>query len=127
MTHADVRPLLERIGELTRYHGFCAVDWVHHDDRLRLIELNARPVPTIHMGALAGVDFSRAIRHFLDGQVCVQEPPDPPGDAPIHPMFPEDVLRASAEGAVAFPMRDVPWSDPPLLLHHLRRLLAPRA
>jgi glutathione synthase/RimK-type ligase-like ATP-grasp enzyme len=127
MTHADVRPLLERIGELTRYHGFCALDWVHHDDRLRLIELNARPVPTIHMGALAGVDFSRAIRHFLDGQVCVQEPPDPPGDAPIHPMFPEDVLRASAEGAVAFPMRDVPWSDPPLLLHHLRRLLAPRA
>jgi hypothetical protein len=127
MSHPDVRPLLEQLGDLTGYHGFCALDWVHAEDRLQLIELNARPVPTIHMGPLGGVDFSSAVRHFLHGEIHVQEPPETPGDAPIHPMFPEDVLRASAEGAVAFAVRDMPWTDPPLFFHHLRRLFAARS
>jgi glutathione synthase/RimK-type ligase-like ATP-grasp enzyme len=123
MTHPDVAPILRRIGLITGYHGFCAIDWVHADDRLQLIELNARPVPTIHMGPLAGVDFSRAARALIEGRIEVQEPPDPPGDAPIHPMFPEDIYRAASEGALALPIRDVPWRDPRLLLHHLRLML----
>jgi len=129
MTHPDVEPLLRRVGELTSYHGFAALDWVLDGaGRLRVIELNARPVPTIHMGALAGVDFARAIRDMLHGTPSVQVPPDPPADAPVVPMFPEDVWRASAEDALSItswlplPGRftDLPWQDPPLLLHHLR-------
>jgi glutathione synthase/RimK-type ligase-like ATP-grasp enzyme len=126
-THPDAERLVHRVGELTRYHGFGALDWVHAGDRLHLIELNARPVPTIHMGGLAGVDFPRAIGHFLRGEEVVQAPPDPPSDAPIHPMFPEDLLRAASEGTLALPLRDMPWSDPRLLMHHLRRLLAARS
>jgi predicted ATP-grasp superfamily ATP-dependent carboligase len=127
MTHPEVAPLLRKVGALTGYHGFGALDWVHAGDRLHLIELNARPVPTIHMGALAGVDFPRAIRCFLNGKQELQEPPEPSGDAPIHPMFPEDLLRAASEGRVALPIGDMPWTDPPLLIHHLRRLLAARS
>jgi hypothetical protein len=123
MTHPAVKPLLTQLGELTGYHGFCALDWVHADDRLWLIELNTRPVPTIHMGPLAGVDFSQAIAGLLAGDPEIQEPPDPAGDAPVHPMFPEDILRASSEGALSFPIRDVPWSDPRLLFHCLRRMV----
>ncbi len=122
MTHAEVRPLLERVGELTGYHGYCALHWVHAHQHLQLIELNARPVPTIHMGPLGGVDFSRAVAAFLDGKIEVQEPPDPPGDAPVVPMFPEDLFRAASEGERSLPLGDVPWSDPPLLWHHLRRI-----
>jgi predicted ATP-grasp superfamily ATP-dependent carboligase len=128
MAHDDVAPLLARIGALTGYHGFGAVDWIHGaDDRLHTIELNARPVPAIHMGPRAGVDFARAVREMLAGEATVQVPPAPPDDAPVHPMFPEDVYRAATEGRElrdwlpARPTRsDVPWTDPPLLLHHLR-------
>jgi len=95
--------------------------------RLQIIELNARPVPTIHMGPLAGVDFSRAVRELLAGVPRVQPPR--PRNARVIPMFPEDVWRAATENSLSlaswlpWPGRfsDVPWADPPLLLHHLRR------
>jgi glutathione synthase/RimK-type ligase-like ATP-grasp enzyme len=128
MSHADVEPLIRKVGALSGYHGFCALDWVlDPDGRLQVIELNARPVPTIHMGRLAGVDFARAVRELLAGVPRVQ-PPRPRVDRVI-PMFPEDVWRAASENAlslaswVPIPGRftDLPWQDPPLLMHHLRR------
>jgi predicted ATP-grasp superfamily ATP-dependent carboligase len=125
MVHGDVAPLLARVGALTGYHGFGAVDWIHGaDDRLHTIELNARPVPAIHMGPRAGVDFARAVREMLAGAATVQVPPAPPVDAPVHPMFPEDVYRLAHERALDrrawAASADVPWGDPRLLLHHLR-------
>jgi glutathione synthase/RimK-type ligase-like ATP-grasp enzyme len=132
MTHDDVAPLLARIGELTGYHGFGALDWVLGPDRrLHIIELNARPVPAIHMSRRAGVDFARAVRELLSGvPVHVQAPPPPSPDAPVHPMFPEDVYRGAVENNLdlrqLLPRRgipsDVPWRDPPLLAYHVRTL-----
>jgi hypothetical protein len=127
MTHPDVAPLLERFGALSGYTGFGALDWILEDDRLHLIELNARPVPTIHMGPLAGVDFSRALAELFAGAPTVQPQPDPPRDAPIVPMFPEDLWRAACEKSLPASdwlrrPHDVPWSDPKLLWFHLRRL-----
>jgi hypothetical protein len=129
MSHADVAPLVQRLGELTGYHGFGAIDWVLGEDgRLYIIELNARPVPTVHMAPLAGVDFARALRWSLAGVAEVQRPPAPPADAPVHAMFPEDVWRAAADKEpialgdwLPRPGRysDVSWQDPALLLYHL--------
>jgi hypothetical protein len=128
MSHADVEPLIRAVGAHSGYHGFCALDWVlGEDDGLHVIELNARPVPTIHMGPLAGVDFARAVRELLAGVPRVQ-PPRPRIDRVV-PMFPEDVWRAASENTLSvaawlpWPGRftDVPWGDPPLLMHHLRR------
>jgi biotin carboxylase len=132
MTHPEVAPLLERIGALTGYHGFGALDWILDGERLRIIELNARPVPTIHMGALAGVDFSRALGQILDGKASVHAQPDPPRDAPIVPMFPEDLWRTACEHRLPASdwlrrPHDLPLADPPLLWFHLRRLLSGRA
>jgi len=123
MVHGDVAPLLRRIGALTGYHGFGAIDWIlGDDDRLHTIELNARPVPTIHMGPRAGVDFARAVREMLGGGATVQVPPPPP--ARVHAMFPEDIYRAATQGRfdrASWDTRsDVPWSDPALLVYHLR-------
>jgi carbamoylphosphate synthase large subunit len=131
MTHPDVLPILEKVGKESGYHGFAAVDWVLDErGRLVILELNTRPVPTIHMGQLAGVDFARALGEILAGAPTVQAPPEPPADAPVYPMFPEDLYRSSSENerSVASwlprPGRytDLPWQDPPLLAFHLRRL-----
>jgi hypothetical protein len=128
MTHPDVEPILRTVGSASGYHGFAALDWVlDGDDRLQLIELNARPVPTIHMGPLAGVDFARAVRGLLDGEPAEQSPR--PRHDRVVAMFPEDVWRAATENTLSladwmpWPGRyhDVPWHDPPLLWHHLRR------
>ncbi|HXU70582.1 MAG TPA: hypothetical protein VN947_14695 [Polyangia bacterium] len=128
MSHDDVEPIIRAVGARSGYHGFCALDWVLDDDgRLQIIELNARPVPTIHMGRLSGVDFSRAVKELLGGVPRVQPPR--PRAARVIPMFPEDVWRAASEHSLSlaawlpWPGRftDVPWHDPPLLLHHLRR------
>ena len=128
MSHREVEPLIRAVGARSGYHGFCALDWVlDGDDHLQIIELNARPVPAIHLGRLCGVDFSRAVRELLTGVPRVQ-PPRPRG-ARVISMFPEDLWRAAAESSLAltawlpWPGRfaDVPWHDPPLLLHHLRR------
>ncbi|MDB4967020.1 MAG: hypothetical protein JWN44_2709 [Myxococcales bacterium] len=128
MSHADVEPIIRKVGARSGYHGFCALDWVEDPEgRLQIIELNARPVPTIHMGGLAGVDFARAVRELLGGVPRVQ-PPRPRVDRVI-PMFPEDVWRAASENRLSLaswlpiPGRftDVPWQDPPLMLHHLGR------
>jgi hypothetical protein len=128
MSHADVEPIIRTVGARSGYHGFCALDWVLDErGRLQIIELNARPVPTIHMGPLAGVDFSRAVRELLTGVPRVQPPR--PRARRVVPMFPEDVWRAASENSLSlatwlpWPGRftDVPWHDPPLLLHHLRR------
>jgi biotin carboxylase len=130
MHHDDVAPLLARVGALTGYHGFGALDWVlDASGRLQLIELNARPVPTIHMAPLAGVDFARAFAESLAGTPSRQVPPAPPPDAPVYPMFPEDVWRAASEKALRLgdllprPGRftDLPWADPGLLFWHARR------
>jgi biotin carboxylase len=129
MSHADVAPILQRLGEVSGYHGFGALDWILDEDgRLRTIELNARPVPTVHMARLAGVDFARALRDSFAGVATVQAPPPPPDDAPVHAMFPEDVWRAASDNEpialtswLPRPGRysDVPWQDPALLLYHL--------
>jgi glutathione synthase/RimK-type ligase-like ATP-grasp enzyme len=128
MSHQDVEAIIRAVGTRSGYHGFCALDWVlDSGGRLQVIELNARPVPTIHMGALAGVDFSRAVRELLAGVPRVQSPR--PRARRVVPMFPEDVWRAASENTLSlatwlpWPGRfsDVPWLDPPLLLHHLRR------
>jgi predicted ATP-grasp superfamily ATP-dependent carboligase len=130
MAHDDVEPLLERFGACSGYHGLGALDWVlDAHGRLVLIELNARPVPTIHMGPRAGVDFARAVRQLLAGRTEVQRPPAPTSDG-AYAMFPEDLWRAACEkqlrlGEWLSPrggLADLPWHDPPLLLYHVRGL-----
>jgi predicted ATP-grasp superfamily ATP-dependent carboligase len=127
IVHDDAEPLLRRIGDWSGYHGLCAIDWVlDGDGRLQLIELNARPVPTVHMGGLAGVDFAAAMRALLAGQPPAT-PQRPGARDEVVAMFPEDVWRAASESRLSLgewlPRRhrysDVPWHDPPLLAHHL--------
>ncbi len=134
----DVEALLTTLGEALGYHGFGAVDWIAslQTQKLTLLELNARPVPALHLGARDGVDFAVAARAFVRGE------PVPPfaaralrDDEPVTPLFPQDFYRAVAEDDTAAlrgwqakvaRFDDVPWDDPPLLAHYLRRRLVRR-
>ena len=143
-THDDqIDVLLERFGSQTKYDGFCAFDWIlNSEDAINVIELNARPVPALHMATRVGVDFSEAIRDFLtarstpDRLRTVPQCPSPTRSEAIFPMFPEDFQRAIAEaddaglaqflpGEVGY--EDIPWDDAPFLAHVLRRRATRRA
>jgi hypothetical protein len=125
--HPDVEPLLAAFGACTGYRGLCAFDWVLDEttQRLAVIELNARAVPTIHMGRFAGIDFASSIRDMLSGESRVQRAPAVAEDAATVAMFPEDFYRASVEkrtewGSREWRYRDIPWGDLPLLAYHVR-------
>jgi hypothetical protein len=126
MSHPDVEPILRAVGARTGYHGFGAVDWVRHGDRLVILELNTRPVPAIHLAPLAGVDFPAAIRTLLAGAPAPPSPQPLPDGGSIVPMFPEDIYRGARGIAQWLPRpghySDVPWDDPALLVYHLKLL-----
>ncbi|MEO7111114.1 MAG: ATP-grasp domain-containing protein [Polyangiaceae bacterium] len=135
--------LLERFGRQTTYDGFCAFDWILNSaDQINVIELNARPVPALHLAMRVGVDFSEAIRDFLTARStperlrAVPQCSSQTRNEAIFPMFPEDFQRAIAEADDAGLARflpgeigydDIPWDDAPFLAHVLRRRATRRA
>ena len=129
--HDDAEPLVTQLGAMTGYHGLGALDWVRDEasDRLQVIEFNARPVPALHLGPLAGIDFAKSIEAMLSGSNEVQRPPPLPAGGPVVSMFPEDCFRALLAGELRallqwVPRRgtfnDIPWDDPRLLLYYLQ-------
>ena len=81
-----------------------------------LIEMNARPIGTSHLGARFGHDLAGA----LLGRARV------PAYLPFGAvaMFPKELWRRDAEAVAAAPMsvfHDVPEDDPALIAAHLRR------
>ena len=141
--HEKIEQLLMSFGARTSYDGFCAFDWIRNaQDDFRVIEMNARPVPALHMAMHIGVDFAKSIGEFLDarsmpdaGPPKLHRPAAMQNQA-IFPMFPEDFQRAIAaadhEGLAQFlpgaiGHGDIPWDDPPFLAHVLRRRATRRA
>lgn len=138
----ETAEIVAAFGAATGYDGFAAFDWiVDGDDRLRVLEINARPVPALHLATRAGVDFAAAIadvaRERAGGPAARVRAQDASiANAAVFPMFPEDFhraitdgdehgLRAFAPGGIG--ASDVPWDDPPLLRHLLRRRSTRRA
>jgi len=131
MDHAQVEPLLQAIGRMTSFHGFAAVDWVlEASGTMVVLELNARPAPTVHMAARLGVDFSHGVRQFLKGDDHPLPHPSPGPDARVESMFPEDVFRALGDQDARFLAQwvedpalraDVPWDDPGLVDYYRQR------
>ncbi|MGH7284196.1 MAG: hypothetical protein ACRELY_21935 [Polyangiaceae bacterium] len=136
--HEDLAPMIARFGAETGYDGFVAFDWIVDGcDRAWILEVNARPVPALHMGAYAGVDFADAIARWLSpGARHARPAMRSIANPAIFPMFPEDFHRAITDaddaGLDAFRKGnagydDIPWDDPPLLAHLLRRRSTKRA
>ena len=134
----DLAETIARFGAETSYDGFVAFDWIADEsDRAWILEVNARPVPALHMGVHANVDFAEAVARWLstDHRVLFA-PMRSIANRAIFPMFPEDFHRAITDGDEAgldafrkgnAGHDDVPWDDPPLLAHLLRRRSTKRA
>lgn len=125
--------LLARIGREFRLTGLCGLDWILPAGRNEplFIELNGRPPPWLHLHRHYGVDFPGAIRAMLSGSPRVIRPPTTVPE-PCVRMFPQDAMRAVAEGDWPGFMRgflggiDAP-RDEPRLLRSLRWTLCRRA
>jgi glutathione synthase/RimK-type ligase-like ATP-grasp enzyme len=132
MDHPQVERILRTIGQTTGLHGFGGFDFLHDatTDDFRVIELHARTTPGVHLGRFGGVYFPAAVRALLAGRRHLQRPM-PINNGPIISLFPQDLERVVESGDwhslcrtpfTASAWRDIPWSDPALLLACAQRV-----
>jgi glutathione synthase/RimK-type ligase-like ATP-grasp enzyme len=130
-THPQVRDIVERLGALTKLHGFGVLDFIYDEvrDQLVLLELNFRPGPGTHLSG-------RVRKMFASGFAAVLRGEKPPGVTHgLHGktvvLFPQDVHRAITErdpwSLIASALQgrifaDIPFDDLPLLARHLGAL-----
>lgn len=131
MRHDGMEELVEKLGRLTNFHGFCAFDWIHRaeDDSLLVQEFNPRPTPTIHLSPLVGVDFSSAIHDMFNkpGGGPPRQPQAINGRPATVYLFPQHLQSCLtgkrwlelARWIPGVSKTDVPWDDPRLLLQQL--------
>lgn len=97
--------------------GFVSVDFIlGHDGNAYLIELNARPPASGHLGALYGHDIYQALLSSLDPVRVAQTAPAVPAPASIA-LFPRELDR-DPRGQFADRSslhHDIPWDDPGVL------------
>ena len=128
MQHPDIEPLLSKVGQITGFHGFAGVDWIHEKspDHICLLELNPRPTPAYHLDQYSGVSFSRSLNQLLSGRCNITPPKPITQPARLIRLFPQGLYWAiSNRDWRSFIMcwNDATWHDPRLLLSSLRRVL----
>ena len=118
-----------RFGQALGVHGFVSVDFIAPADGSPpvVLEMNARPVPQLHLGRRFGVDMGAALR---DGGLAGMDTPAIVTGSARVPLFPQELRRSRAGlgivgGTVSWMLtpgaiRDVPWSDLPLVRRQLR-------
>ena len=126
--HPDIEAMLSGVGQMTKFHGFAGVDWIHDktDDNIYLLELNPRPSPSYHLDRYSEVNFSNGLKQLLSGQQHISRPKSICQPAPLIELFPQNKYWAISERnwrSFIFCWDDAPWHDPLLLCAYLRRLL----
>ena len=124
-----LQPLVEAVAAATGFDGPCGFDWIRGPTGYRVIEFNARPTTCYHLGALAGVDFARALGAWLEGRDDRQDPRPPRGGRAVVHVFPRYLVRAVARRDAKALWRcvpgvarhDVPWGDPMLAARQAAR------
>jgi hypothetical protein len=124
----ELREQLAAIGTATGFHGLAGVDWVEDPQtgKVYVIELNPRPTPATYLGPVAGVDFTRALAEWLNGEVGEQNP-DPNAAGHFARMFPQSLYYAVDNrryGTIPGVLGDAPWREPALVAAHLRRVVS---
>jgi len=129
MRHKEVAVVVDTIGKLTEFSGFCGIDWFHDykRDRLIIIEFNPRPTPGMFLAKRlkASVPQREAIHVWASGRGRVEQRPDGPFVPRSTPVFPQAVFRSVADRNLAAFLHTftcAPWSDPLLLAAQLRRI-----
>jgi hypothetical protein len=129
-SHPKLRDIVEKLGAMTQFHGFCTFCFIHDEmrDELVLLELNFRPGTGMHFRGrirkmfasgvavlIGGTKASGGETHGLHGKLIS--------------LFPQDLNRAIAQKNFWYIVRlivlagivpDFPFDDLPLLACHLR-------
>lgn len=81
VSNTDLEPHLIRLGSLLGIHGFCNGTYIreHSSGTYYLIEADLRTNAWLGLARFSGVDFSVAIKHYLDKTPgCLRQPEGPP-------------------------------------------------
>jgi hypothetical protein len=111
----DMIEAATRIAAELQFTGFAGFDFILEEGGgpAWLLEMNARPPQTAHLGPLVGSDLCAAFRAALKG-----EPPPPPRPATadmVVALFPAEWNRDPASPYLASAHHPVPWDDRGLL------------
>lgn len=123
----QIFPMLRKIGEITRFHGLCSIDWLEESatGRIFLLEFNPRYTAGTYRSAWAGSDFVSGLAG-IHARKTPAPPVAPHGRAgQTFRMFPEAAFRAIDDlnpWLLARSLGSAPWHDPKLLLAQIRRL-----
>ena len=128
MQHPDIEQILLKVGQITGFHGFAGVDWIHEKspDHISLLELNPRPTPAYHLDQYSGVSFSRSLNRLLSGRCNITPPKLITQPTRLIRLFPQGLYWAiSNRDWRSFIMcwNDAICHDPRLMLSYLRRVL----
>lgn len=126
LAHPEMEATAQRLVEALGLSGFASFDFILAEDgRANLIEMNARPIGSGHLGMRFGHDVYGAwLRGFPGFRDAV--PPEEPVPAVAVALFPKELKRDPMSpdlepGATAF--HDVPWDEPEVLAAYRGRLL----
>ncbi len=128
MQHPSIEAMLSGVGQMTGFHGFAGIDWIHDKtaDHIYLLELNPRPTPSFHLDRYSGVSFSRSLNQLLSGRRNVTRTMQIPQPASLIGLFPQNLYWAISERdwrSFILCWNDAPWHDPGLLAAYFRRVL----
>ncbi|MBS0559382.1 MAG: hypothetical protein JSR21_04945 [Proteobacteria bacterium] len=123
--HAGMRSSVAHLVGALGASGFLSFDFILDSrDTAWLIELNARPIGTTHLGALLGEDLPAALLAASVGASPPPVGPDLVGGRAIA-LFPRELMREPADagrfGRLGI-LHDVPYDDPILIAGNAARL-----
>ena len=122
--HAEMNDAARKVVAALGCSGFVSFDFILDDrDRAFLIEMNARPIGSTHLGRLFGHDLVKA---FLSGSVLPEHSPEL-SDADTVALFPKELERdpmgtSIAEGRVT--IHDLPRTETAVLAAYVAHLEA---
>jgi len=130
--HPKIQEIIERLGELTKFHGFGVLDFVHDEvtGELVLLELNFRPGPGTHLKGRVRQMFAAGFASMMQCERKAGETHGLHGRCVV--LFPQEMHRAFTEkdpwSLIALMLQgrlfvDAPFDDPPLLARHLGAIL----
>lgn len=124
----SMAPLLQRLGQVTGFHGLCGFDFIlrQRSGDVALLEQHGRPTPQVglYLGGRHGA-LEMAIHRMLSGEVVGADVPTAAKKHGHVAMFPQDIYRSVRERdyfnlvrwlVTPARWRDIPWREPALLL-----------
>lgn len=107
--------------------GFVGFDYmIDANGAAHMIEMNARPIGSSHLGAHFGHDLFGSYLADLRGETAPDPAPDLAHDQSIA-LFPHEMQRDPDSDAFACGsgvLHDIPWNDPPVLAIQRANLMA---